>query len=65
MNAVKSVINQSFENFEYLIIDDGSTDNTFNVLKTIEDKRVKIHKIGKVGRAKALNFGLKKLKEII
>ena len=62
LNAVKSVINQSFKNFEYLIIDDGSTDNTFNLLKTIKDKRVKIHKIGKVGRAKALNFGLKKAK---
>ena len=58
--TVKSVLNQSYKNFEYLIFDDGSTDNTLNKLKNFKDNRISIFKKGKTGRAKALNFCLKK-----
>lgn len=44
--SIKSALNQTFENFEFLIVDDASTDNTFEILKEFEkkDKRIKIYK---------------------
>jgi glycosyltransferase involved in cell wall biosynthesis len=38
--AVESVLNQSFQNIELLIVDDGSTDETRTILRGIEDPRV-------------------------
>lgn len=46
--AIESVLGQKFSNFELIIIDDASTDNTENVVKKyLEDKRVKYVKISK------------------
>lgn len=39
-NAINSVLNQSFEDFEIIIIDDGSTDNTFSLVKGYHEKRI-------------------------
>jgi glycosyltransferase involved in cell wall biosynthesis len=40
--TIESVLSQSFEDFEFLIEDDGSTDGTAEVLKTFADKRIKL-----------------------
>lgn len=40
--AISSVLNQTFEDFELIIIDDKSTDRTLSIIESISDKRIKI-----------------------
>ncbi len=61
--SVKSVLNQTYKDFEFIIINDGSTDKTLSIIKTFKDSRIKIISNKKnLGVAKSLNLGLKKSK---
>lgn len=40
-DAIESVLNQTFQDFELLIVDDGSQDNSREVIKTFSDERIK------------------------
>ena len=44
--VIESILNQTFQNFEFVIIDDGSVDNSFEIIKSYAkiDKRIKIFK---------------------
>ena len=59
--AVKSILNQTFEDFELLIINDGSTDGSTEMINTLslKDPRIKVFHLRRMGIARALNFGLK------
>lgn len=57
--TVKSVLGQTFPDFEFIIIDDGSTDETLNTLNFFNDNRIKIKKQNHGGIVKALNIGIK------
>ncbi len=57
--AIKSVLNQTFKDFELLIIDDGSTDNTQQIVKRFNDERIRFIESNHIGRSSALNLGLK------
>jgi glycosyltransferase involved in cell wall biosynthesis len=72
--AVKSVLNQTYVNFEFLVISDGSTDNTAAEIKKINDPRIIFFEIKKkkkypetvenhwsCGPVNAINYGLKKM----
>jgi len=62
LKTIQSVLSQQFENFEVLIVDDGSTDNTQEVVQTIHDARVSYFKKENAERAAARNFGVDKSK---
>jgi len=57
--AVRSVLNQDYNNFEVIIIDDGSTDKTPDVIATISDPRVKYFRIENSERGAARNTGVR------
>jgi len=58
--AIKSILNQTYTDFEFLIIDDASNDNTINIIKSFDDKRIKlIEKPINTGLTNSLNLGLK------
>lgn len=58
--AVESVLDQSFKDFEFLIINDGSTDGSLGILKEYakKDKRIKIINQENKGLIQSLNKGL-------
>ena len=56
--AVQSILDQTFSNFEFLIIDDGSTDATSNVLQGFRDPRIRSITQENHGLAFTLNRGL-------
>lgn len=58
--AVESILNQTYTNFEFIIINDCSTDNTLEYLHSLRDSRIKIVTNNKnLGITASLNIGLK------
>lgn len=58
--SIKSVLDQTFEDFEILIIDNISNDKTLKICKNFNDKRVKIFSNKDNGIYHAMNIGAKK-----
>lgn len=58
--CIDSVLNQTFTDFEFIIIDDGSTDNTESIIKSYTDDRIVYVKKKHDGISEALNLGIRK-----
>ena len=59
LEAVRSVLEQTFDDFEFIIIDDGSDDGTSQLLESVRDPRVRIlHNPQNLGLASSLKRGL-------
>lgn len=56
--AIESILTQTYRNFEYVIVDDGSVDGTREYLLSLHDKRIKVILIERSGRGIALNKGV-------
>lgn len=59
-DSVQSILNQSFRNFELVIVDDGSTDDTLEKLELLgkQDERIIVIPQEHSGRSRALNKGI-------
>ena len=57
--AIDSVLAQSFADFEFIIVDDGSTDNSPDIIRAYKDKRIRYIRLPQhMGISHALNHGL-------
>lgn len=58
--AIESILNQTFTNFEFIIVDNGSSDNTPHILRRYQesDPRIVVIEEARPGHAIALNTGL-------
>jgi glycosyltransferase involved in cell wall biosynthesis len=54
-DAINSVLNQKYSNFELIICNDGSTDNSYEIAKSFNDDRIKFINKPNAGTVSALN----------
>ena len=61
--AVASILNQTYKKFNFYILDNASSDNSTEIIKSFNDKRIKLIKLSSnIGQTRALNLGLKMIK---
>lgn len=56
--AIESILHQTFEDFEFIIINDGSTDRTKSIISSFSDARIKVLTQTNKGLTQSLNKGL-------
>lgn len=60
--CLKSIVDQTYQNLEILIINDGSTDNTLKICESYNDERIRIISQRNMGLSKARNIGIENAK---
>ena len=57
--SLESILMQSDQDFECVVVDDGSSDETIKNVRNIGDSRIRIIEAGRIGRGRALNLGVR------
>jgi len=57
--TMKSILKSDYPDFEIIIVDDGSLDNTLKIAKKFENEKIRVFHKENGGKGSALNFGLK------
>ncbi|NRB83692.1 MAG: glycosyltransferase family 2 protein [Winogradskyella sp.] len=57
-NTLNSVINQSFNDFEVIVVNDGSSDNSLEIINSINDERISVITTENLGASMARNKGI-------
>ncbi len=58
--SIGSILNQTFTDYEFIIVNDGSTDDSEEIILSFKDERIKYFKCEHTGISNTLNFGLSK-----
>ena len=59
--TIESILKQTYQNWELIIVDDGSDDNTEELVLQVKDQRIQFYKAGRVGiNGKIKNIGVEK-----
>ena len=57
-DAINSILGQTFQDFEFIIINDGSTDGSLQIIQSYGDSRIRITSQENLGLTKSLNKGI-------
>src|SRR5690606_28477615 len=64
LETLDSIKNQTYQEFEHIVVDDGSTDNTVQILEDFLERnpnyKLSVFQPGNLGRGKALNYAVSK-----
>ncbi len=58
--AVESILNQTYQNWEMIVVDGGSTDETINILRKYSDTRIHLFVCDGLKRSAQLNYAMQK-----
>ncbi|MFC5283377.1 glycosyltransferase family 2 protein [Pedobacter alpinus] len=56
--AIESILNQTFKKFEFIVVNDGSTDNSLDVINSFNDDRIVLIDQENIGLSRSLNKGV-------
>ena len=57
-NTILSILKQSYTDFEIIVVDDGSTDNSYEIVERIQDSRIRLVSKKNGGVSAARNYGI-------